>query len=298
MARENLNELFYFIAVAREGSFTRAAAQLGMSQSALSQAIRDLEARLGVQLLYRTTRSVAPTETGNRLLAKVAPRLEEVAEELAAVRAARDKPAGSVRISAPSLPATTILVPKLAPLLSAYPDIKVEINTDHKLIDIVEQRFDAGVRLGDHVAKDMIATRIGPDLPIAVVASPAYLARHRRPARPQDLVEHRCINVRLPSLGQLHVWEFRKGRQQLNVRVDGQMTVNAEPELLKAAEEGVGLAYVWKTSVDEHLRLGTLQPVLEDWCPTQTGFHLYYPSRQQSAAFALVVETLRYKASR
>jgi DNA-binding transcriptional LysR family regulator len=295
MARENLNDLSAFVAVARAKSFTRAAAQMGVSQSALSQAVRELEGRLGVQLISRTTRSVAPTEAGERLLLTVAPRLEEIEAELLALRASPGKPVGTVRITTPDHAADTILLPKLAKVLPDYPDLKVEITSDYKLVDIVEQRFDAGVRIGDQIAKDMIALRIGPDLPVAVVGSPCYFDRRPSPATPHDLVDHSCINIRMPTLEQLPPWEFRNGKQSLNVRVNGQVVVNGTPQLINAALEGMGLAYVLNDSVKEHIDRGRLRPVLLDWCPILTGYHLYYPSRRQSPAFALVIETLRYE---
>ena len=295
MAKENLNDLSAFIAVARAKSFTRAAAQMGVSQSALSQAVRELEGRLGVQLISRTTRSVAPTEAGERLLLSVAPRLEEIEAELLALRASQDKPAGTVRITTPDHAADSILLPKLAKLFPDYPHLKVEITSDYKMVDIVEQRFDAGVRIGDQIAKDMIALRIGPDLPVAVVGAPSYFSRRSPPVTPHDLIEHICVNIRMPTHGQLPVWEFRKGIQQLNVRVDGQIIVNGSPQLINAALEGMGLAYVLRDSVQDHIDQGRLQPVLSEWCPTLMGYHLYYPSRRQSPAFALVIDTLRYK---
>lgn len=297
MARENLNDFFAFVAVAREASFTRAAAQLGVSQSALSQTIRALEARLGIRLLARTTRSVSPTEAGDRLLATLAPRFEEIEAEVAALSELRDKPAGTIRITTVDHAADVILLPKLAKLLPDYPDIKVEINTDYRLVDIVEQRFDAGVRLGDQVAKDMIAVRIGPDMPMAVVGSPAYFAKRPLPKKPQDLIEHLCINIRLPTHGGLYAWEFKKGKRELNVRVDGQLVVNGMPQLVSGALGGLGLACTLKDRVQEHIDAGRLQSVLEDWCPTFPGYHLYYPSRRQSSpAFALLVNALRYQA--
>ncbi|MFC5458937.1 LysR substrate-binding domain-containing protein [Massilia niabensis] len=295
MAKENLNDLTAFVAVARAKSFTRAAAQLGVSQSALSQTIRELEARLGVQLISRTTRSVAATESGERLLITVAPRLEEIEAELSALRASQDKPAGTIRITTPGHAADSILLPKLARVLPDYPDLKVDITTDYTMVDIVEQRFDAGVRIGDQIAKDMIALRIGPDLPVAVVGSPAYFERHAPPRAPGDLVNHTCINFRMPTYGQLHVWEFSKGKRKLNVRVEGQVSVNSPPQQIEAALKGLGLAYLLKDGVQEHIDQGGLRSVLADWCPTLTGYHLYYPSRRQSPAFALLVDTLRYK---
>jgi DNA-binding transcriptional LysR family regulator len=295
MARENLNDLSAFVAVARAKSFTRAAAQMGVSQSALSQAVRELEARLGVQLISRTTRSVAPTEAGERLLTTVAPRLEEIEAELVALRASPDKPAGTVRITTPDHAADTILLPKLAKILHDYPDLKVEITSDYKLVDIVEQRFDAGVRIGDQIAKDMIALRIGPDLPVAVVGSPCYFKRRPSPSTPHELVDHSCINIRMPTHEQLPLWEFKNREQSINVRVNGQVIVNGTPQLINAAVEGMGLAYVLNDSVKEHIDCGRLQSVLLDWCPVLTGFHLYYPSRRQSPAFELVIKALRHE---
>ena len=294
MAKENLNDLSAFVAVARARSFTRAAVQMGVSQSALSQAVRELEARLGVQLISRTTRSVAPTQAGERLLMTVAPRLEEIEAELLAVRASQEKPAGTVRITTPGDAADAILLPKLARILPDYPLLKVEIASDYRLVDIVEQRFDAGVRIGDQIAKDMIAMRIGPDLPLIVVGSPAYFSRRPPPATPHDLISHTCVNIRMPTHGQLIPWQFRKGKQELNVRVDGQLIVNGSPQLTKAALEGMGLAYVLEESVREHIDRGELWPVLMDWCPTLMGYHLYYPSRRPSPALAVVIEALRY----
>jgi len=296
MARANFNDLMAFVVVAREGSFTRAAAQLGVSQSALSQTIRELEARLGIRLLTRTTRSVSPTEAGERLLVTVAPRLEEIELELSALGELRDKPAGTVRLTASDHAADSILLPKLAKVLPAYPDLKIEINTDYRLVDIVEQRFDAGVRLGDQVAKDMIAVRIGPDHPTALVGSPAYFEKYPPPKKPEDLTNHNCINIRLPTRGGLYAWELKKGKRQINVRVDGQLTVNGMPQLVYGALQGLGLAFTLKDRVQEHIDQGQLYSVLEDWCPTFPGYHLYYPSRRQSSpAFAVVVDALRYQ---
>jgi DNA-binding transcriptional LysR family regulator len=294
--KENLNDLAAFVSVAREGSFTRAAAQLGVSQSALSQTIRGLEERLGLRLLTRTTRRVAPTDAGERLLAAVGPRLEGIEADLDALSALRDKPSGTIRITASEHAADSILLPKLVALLPAYPDIKVEINTDYRMVDIVEQRFDAGVRLGEQVAKDMIAVRVGPDVRMAVVGAPAYFARRPVPKKPQDLMEHDCINVRLPTHGGLLPWDFRKGRQELNVRVEGTLVFNGFPQILKAALAGMGLAFTLEEVVEQHIAEGRLVRVLDDWCAPFPGYHLYYPSRRQtSPAFALVVDALRYR---
>ncbi len=292
--RENFYDLAAFVAVAHEKSFTRAAARLGVSQSALSQTMRALEERLGIRLLTRTTRSVSPTEAGERLLRTVAPRFEEIETELAALSELREKPAGTIRITASDHAANAILMPKLANLLPQYPDIKVAVNSDSKLIDIVEQRYDAGVRLGEQVAKDMIAVRISPDVRMIVVGSPSYFARHSVPKTPQDLTEHICINLRLPTLGGLYAWELKKGRRELNVRVDGQVVVNGMPQMLSATLAGLGLGFMLEDVVREHIASGRLVPVLPDWSPTFAGYHLYYPSRRQvSPAFALLVDALR-----
>src|ERR671912_257606 len=294
MPRGNLNDLDAFLAVAKQRSFTKAAAQLGMSQSSLSHTIRALEARLGVRLLTRTTRSVSPTEAGERLLQTLGPRFEEIEAELAAVRELRDKPAGTFRVTATENAADTILVPKLAPLLRQYPDIKVEIMIDYGLTDIVAERYDAGVRSGEQVAKDMIAVRIGPDLRMAVVGALPYFRKRPEPRTPQDLIGHNCINLRLPTRGGLYAWEFEKDGRELRVRVDGQLTFNGTAQMLNAALAGLGLAYVPESMVERDLAKGRLKRVLEDWCAPYSGYHLYYPSRRQpSAAFTLVVEALR-----
>jgi len=296
MQRGSLDALLALVAVGRERSFTRAAAKLGVSQSALSHTIRELEARLGVRLLTRTTRSVAPTEAGERLLQTVGPRLEEIDSELAALGAYREKPAGTIRITAVDYVADHLLLPKLALFLRTYPDVKVEIVVDYGLADIVAGRFDAGVRSGEQVAKDMIAVRVGPDECMAVVGAPSYLEGRRAPATPQDLVEHACINLRLPTHGGLYAWEFQKGEREVRVRVDGQMVFNGTYQMVYAALAGLGLAYAPEPLVRPHLDAGRLVRVLSDWCPPFTGYHLYYPSRRQpSAAFALLVEALRHR---
>ena len=297
MARENFNDLVAFLAVARERNFTRAAAKLGVSQSALSHTIRDLEARLGVRLLTRTTRSVSPTQAGERLLHTIGPRLDEIDAELAALIEFRDKPAGTIRVTATDYAVDTILLPKLAKFLRQYPDIKVEIIVDYGLTDIVAERYDAGVRSGEQVAKDMIAVRIGPDMRIAVVAAPAYFKNRSEPRKPQDLIGHNCINLRLPTHGGLYAWEFEKDRHELKVRVEGQLVFNGTFQMLNAALAGFGLAYVPEDLVLPHLKKARLKRVLEDWCPPYPGYHLYYPSRRQaSAAFTLLVDALRYRA--
>ena len=296
MRRGNVNDLLAFLAVARELSFTKAAAKLGVSQSALSHTIRGLEARLGLRLLTRTTRSVSPTQAGERLLQTVGHRFEEIEAELEALSELRDKPAGTIRITATDYAADTILFPKLAKFLPEYPDIKVEIIIDYGLTDIVAQRYDAGVRAGEQVAKDMIAVRIGPDIRMAVVGAPSYFAKRSPPKKPQDLTEHNCINLRLPTYGGLYAWEFEKGDGELRVRVDGQLVLNSTTQMLKAALAGFGLAYVPHDVAQPHVAEGRLNRVLEDWCPPYTGYHLYYPSRRQSSpAFNLLVDALRYR---
>lgn len=296
MARRNLNDLLAFLAVARARSFTRAAAQLGVSQSALSHTVRELEARLGIRLLTRTTRSVSPTEAGERLLQTIGPRVEEIEAELDALTALRDKPAGTIRITATAYVAEAVLWPKLEKFLHAYPDIKLEIAIENGLTDIVAERFDAGVRGGGQLAKDMIAVRIGPDVRYAVVGAPAYLAKRQAPKRPQDLVGHDCINLRLATHGGLYAWEFEKGSRELKVRVDGQLVFNTSAQMLTAALAGFGLAYLPEGMVQPDIAKRRLRRVLEDWCPSYSGYHLYYPSRRQtSPAFALLVDALRYR---
>jgi len=296
MLRENVNDLIAFLAVAREQSFTRAAAKLGVSQSALSHTIRGLEERLGVRLLTRTTRSVSATEAGERLLHTAGPRLEEIETELAALRELREKPAGTIRITATEYAVDTILWPKLARFLRQYPDIKVETIIDNGLTDIVAQRYDAGVRAGEQVAKDMIAVRIGPDMRMAVVGTPSYFRKRSEPKKPQELIGHNCINLRLSTHGGLYAWEFEKGGRELRVRVEGQLIFNGTNQMLNAALAGFGLAYVPEDLAQPHLAKGRLKRVLEDWCLPYSGYHLYYPSRRQpSAAFALFVDALRYR---
>src|SRR5438128_9695151 len=293
MQRGNLDNLLAFVAVGRERSFTKAAAKLGVSQSALSHTIRELEERLGVRLLTRTTRSVSPTEAGERLLQTVGPRFEEIEAEVAAITELRNKPAGTIRITATEYAADAILLPKLAKLLREYPDIKVEIIVDYGLTDIVAQRFDAGVRSGEQVAKDMIAVRIGPDMRMAVVGAPSYFKGRPEPKTPQDLIGHNCITLRLPTHGGLYAWEFEKGGRELRVRVEGQLTYNTTAQMLNAALAGMGLAYVPEGWVQPCLAKARLKRVLEDWCLPYSGYHLFYPSRRQaSAAFALLVDAL------
>jgi DNA-binding transcriptional LysR family regulator len=296
MPRENFNDLLAFVAVAKERSFTRAAAQLGVSQSALSHTVRGLEERLGLRLLTRTTRSVAPTEAGERLLRTAGPRLDEIEAEMAALGELRDKPSGTIRITAHDHAVRAVLWPALAQLLPDYPDIKVEIVIDYGLTDIVAERFDAGIRSGEMVAKDMIAVRIGPDMRSAVVGAPSYFVKRTRPKTPQDLTTHACINLRLPTHGGLYTWEFEKGGREIRVKVEGQLVFNGTAPMLDAALSGFGLAYVPENTVQTHLADGSLIRVLADWCPPYPGYHLYYPSRRQPApAFALLVNALRYR---
>jgi DNA-binding transcriptional LysR family regulator len=296
MTRANLNDITAFLAIAREGSFTRAAAKLGVSPSALSQTVRNLEARLGLRLLTRTTRNIAPTEAGERIIQAVGPRLDEVDAELSALTALRDKPAGTVRLSSGEHAADLILWPAVHKLLPHYPDITVEIIIDNGLTDIVAERLDAGVRLGEQVAKDMVAVRIGPDLRMAVVGAPEYFKGRKRPRTPQELTEHSCINLRLPTAGGIYAWEFEKAGRELKVRVEGQLVFNSATMAVKAALAGTGLAFVPEERVREQVDEGHLIRVLIDWCPPFSGFHLYYPSRRQpTPAFALLVDGLRYR---
>jgi DNA-binding transcriptional LysR family regulator len=297
MLRENLNDFLGFLAVARERNFTRAAAKLGVSQSALSHAIRGLETRLGVRLLARTTRSVAPTPAGERLLQTIGPRFDQIEAELADLNELKDRPAGTIRITAGEHAAESVLWPTLKKLLPAYPDIKVELVVDYGLTDIVTERYDAGVRLGEQVAKDMIAVRIGPDLRMAVVGSPSYFARRPVPKKPQDLTEHNCINIRLPTLGGIYAWEFEKRGRALKVRVDGQLVFTNLALRLNAVRDGMGLAYMIEDQVEADIARGKLVRVLEDWCAPFSGYHLYYPSRRQpTPAFGLLVDALRYRS--
>jgi DNA-binding transcriptional LysR family regulator len=295
MQRGHLDHLVAFVAVGRERNFTKAAVKLGVSQSALSHTIRELEERLGVRLLTRTTRSVAPTEAGERLLRNIGPRFDEIEAELEAVRELRTKPAGTIRITATEFAIDTVLLPKVAPLLREYPDIRVEMIVDYGLTDIVAQQYDAGVRSGEQVAKDMIAVRIGPDMRMAVVGAPAYFKSRPEPKTPQDLIGHNCINLRLPTHG-VYAWEFEKANRELRVRVEGQLTFNGTAQLLNGALAGCGLAYVPEGLITEHVAKGRLKRVLADWCQSYSGYHLFYPSRRQSsAAFALLVDALRYR---
>lgn len=296
MPQENFNDLVAFVMVAKEGSFTKAAVKLGVSQSALSQTVRGLEERLGLRLLTRTTRSVSPTEAGERLLRTAGPRFEEIQTELSALSEMRDKPAGTIRITAGEHAAISVLAPALDKFLPANPDVNVEITVDYGLTNIVSERYDAGVRLGEQVAKDMIAVRIGPEMRMAVVGAPSYFRQHPWPEAPQDLTAHNCIQIRMPTHGNILQWEFEKDGHELNVRVEGQLVFNNVAMRLDAALRGLGLAYMPEDLVDEHIRNGRLVRVLEDWCAPFAGYHLYYPNRRHpSPAFGLVLEALRYR---
>jgi DNA-binding transcriptional LysR family regulator len=297
MVREDVNDLIAFLAVARERSFTRAAAQLGVSQSALSQTVKGLEERLGLRLLARTTRSVAPTDAGERLLKSIGPHLDGIEAGLATLTELRETPAGTVRITADEYAVRFVLWPAMRRVLSDYPDIIVELVVDYGLTDIVAERYDAGVRLGEQVAKDMIAVRIGPDFGMAVVGAPAYFETRPKPRRPQDLTAHDCINIRLPTYGGIYAWEFEKRGRELKVRVDGQLVFNSIALRLNAVLAGRGLAYLPEDQVAPYLADGRLIRVLDDWCAPFPGYHLYYPSRRQPApAFAVLVEALRYRS--
>lgn len=297
MLKAKLDDLSALLAVARERSFTRAAAKLGVSPSALSQTVREVEARLKLRLLTRTTRSVSPTQAGERLLRNVGPRLDEIDAELAALSEFSEKPSGTIRISATENAAMSVLMPVLGPLLSEYPDIKVEIFVDYGLTDIAAEQFDAGVRPGETLAKGMIAVPISPPMRMAVVGSPAYFEKRPQPRKPQDLTAHNCINLRLPTHGGLYAWEFEKGKREVKVRVEGQFVFNNTTLMLNAALDGLGLVYLAEQHVQPYVTDGRLVRVLEDWCEPFSGYHLYYPSRRQpTPAFALIVDALRYRA--
>ncbi|ALS11175.1 LysR family transcriptional regulator [Pseudomonas aeruginosa HB15] len=299
MIKRNLNDLLSFVAVAREGTFTRAAAQLGVTQSALSQSISGLEARLQIRLLTRTTRSVSPTAAGERLLNAIGNRFDEIEAELDELSALRDKPSGTVRITCGDHIQRTLLLPRLTPLLLEYPDIKVEFDINYGFRDIVADRFDAGVRLGDTIDKDMIAVPIGPPVRMAVVAAPAYFAAHPKPRNPRDLVDHNCINMRMQSGGGLYAWDFQRKDRHVNVRVDGQLIFNTSPNIVDAALAGLGIAWLPEEEFAPHIEEGRLLRVLENWCPLFPGYYLYYPNRRQpSPAFSLVVDALRYTRPR
>lgn len=297
MRREDLGDLMAFQSVAEERSFTRAAARLGTSQSSLSLIVRRLEERLGVRLLTRTTRSLAPTEAGERLLAALSPAFGSIEQELEALGRYRERPAGNFRITATQHAIDTVLWPALSKVLRRYPDIKVELFSDLALTDIVAERFDAGVRFGEQVEKDMVAVRIAPDARLVVVGAPDYLANRPTPITPRDLTQHDCINTRLPTYGGFYAWEFEKDGQEIRVRVDGQLVFNDVGQVLKAALDGYGLAFLFEDMVRDHLAEGRLVQVLDDWMPPFAGYHLYYPSRRHaSPAFSLLVEALRYHA--
>lgn len=298
MRHNDLTDIAAFLAVARESSFTKAAAKLGVSQSALSHTIRALEERLGLRLLTRTTRSVAPTAAGERLISRIGPRLEEIDTELNALSELRDKPAGLVRINVGDHAARAVLWPVLRRLLPDYPDIQVEVMVDQGLSDIVAERYDAGIRLGESLEKDMIAIPISPEMQLRVVGAPSYFARHPKPRVPQDLQQHNCINRRLTTQGGLYAWEFEKDGRALKVRVDGQLTLNRESTIIDAALEGLGLAIVMEDGIGEHVAAGRLETVLDDWSQPFPGYYLYYPSRRQpSPAFTVVAEALRYRGT-
>ncbi|KQR70056.1 LysR family transcriptional regulator [Rhizobium sp. Leaf384] len=294
MKREDLNDMLWFLAVAEERSFTKAAAKLGTSQSTISHTIKKLEARMGLRLLTRTTRSVVPTEAGERLIRSLAPRIEELETEIDQLMEIRDKPVGSVRITLSDYAQESIVWPKLRPLLHRYPDIKVELNSDNGFRNIVEEKFDAGVRLGESVDKDMIAVRIGPDWRLVAVASPDYLATRETPRTPQELVGHICINHRQARAGGLYAWEFEKDGREVRVRVDGQLTFSTSYAMIDAAVAGYGIAYVPESLVTADIAAGRLIQLLDDWCPLFPGYYLYYPSRRQnSPAFRIVVDALK-----
>ena len=296
MARENVNDLLVFLAVARERSFTRAAAKFGVSQSALSHTIRQLEARLGVRLLTRTTRAVSPTEAGERLLEGIGPHFDEIEAQVDALSELREKPAGTIRITASDYAINHVLWPKLRKFLPNYPDIKIELMLDNGLSDIVTERYDAGVRMGEQLAKDMISARIGPDFRFAVVGSRSYFKDNPEPSRPQDLVRHTCINYRFPSSGGVYAWEFEENGREIKIRVDGQTVFNNIYNVLEAAIDGFGLAYVPEEIALPYIVKGRLKRTLEAWSPYWEGYYLYYPSRRQSSpAFIALVEALRHR---
>lgn len=297
MTRQNVNDLLAFLAVARARSFTKAAGRFGISQSALSHTIRQLEARLGVRLLTRTTRAVAPTEAGERLLERIGPHFDEIETEIDALNELRDKPAGTIRIAASDYAISSVIWPKLRKFLPQYPDIKVELMLDNGLTDIVTERYDAGVRMGEQLAKDMISARIGPDFRFAVVGAKSYFKKNPAPSHPKDLVGHSCINVRFPTSGALYAWEFEEKGREIKIRVDGQLVSNNIFQVLEAAIEGFGLAYVPEEIALPHIAKGRLLRVLEKWSPYWDGYYLYYPSRRQSSpAFAVLVDALRHRA--
>lgn len=296
MRREDLADLAALLVVADEGSFTRAAARLGVSQSALSHTIRKLETRLGLRLLTRTTRSVSTTEAGGRLLETVRPAIADIDEQLARISELRDRPSGTIRITTPEHAAQTVLWPVIDKFMRDYPDVRIEVNAENSLTDIVAERFDAGIRLGEQVAKDMIAVRIGPKLQMAVIASPSYFKTYGKPKTPHDLTKHKCINLRMRSSGGLYVWEFEKAGKEINVRVEGQVTLNSMPLVLSAVQAGHGIAYIMEDRAKPLLEAGEAVRVMGSWSPPFDGYHLYYPSRRQpTPAFSLLIEALRYR---
>lgn len=299
MPKQDFNDLLWFLAVARELSFTKAAAKLGISQSTLSHTIKRLETHMGIRLLTRTTRNVALTEAGAKLRETLAPRIDEIDADIAALMALRDKPTGTIRITLSEHAMESVVWPKLRPVLKSYPDIKLELSLDAGFRNIVEDGFDAGVRLGESVEKDMIAVRIGPDWRLVAVASPDYFAAHPKPRHPKELVGHTCINMRQSTAGGLYAWEFGKGSQELRVKVSGQLTINNPDAMIDAVLNGYGIAYLPENIVAEHIKSGELVQVLDDWSPLFDGYFIYYPSsRQNSAAFKVIVDALRHRAGK
>ncbi|WP_323130979.1 LysR family transcriptional regulator [Sinorhizobium medicae] len=299
MSNQNFNDLLWFLAVARERSFTKAAAKIGIAQSTLSHTIKRLEAEMGIRLLTRTTRNVALTDAGERLRQSLAPRIDEIEAEIADLMALRDKPSGSIRITLSDHALASVVWPKLRPVLKDYPDVKVEFSLDSGFRNIVEDGFDAGIRLGESVERDMIAVRIGPDWRLVAVASPAYLEQHHKPKHPKDLVRHNCINMRQARAGGMYAWEFAKGGEDLRVRVDGQLTFNNSYAMIDAALNGYGIAYVPDDIVADHIKTGDLIVVLDDWSPFFDGYFIYYPSKRQNApAFKVIVDALRHRERR
>ncbi len=297
MRREEMGDLMTFLAVAEERSFTRAAARLGTSQSAVSAVVRRLEERLDVRLLTRTTRSVTPTEAGNQLVDTLRPAFDDIEARLGSLNELRSHPAGTIRLTTSRTAARDILMPAANGLMAEYPDVNIEIIVDHRLIDLVKEGYDAGVRLGEQLDKDMIAVRIGPDLRMIAAAAPRYFEAYPRPRTPHDLTDHNCINLRMQTLGGLYVWEFAKDERPVNVRVTGQFTCSDSDLVVEAALHGRGLAFLPGDHLEAHVRAGRLVQVLADWCQPFAGYHLYYPSRRQnSAAFRLLVDRLRYRA--
>ena len=297
MQREDMKDLLWFLAVANERSFTKAAAKLGTSQSTLSHTIKQMEERLGVRLLTRTTRSVAPTEAGERLFQSLAPRIEEIEADIASLVAFRDTPSGTVRLTLSDHALQTTVWPKLEPVLKNFPDVRLELYSDNGMRNIVEERFDAGVRLGESIDKDMIAVPIGGDWRMVVIASPAYLSQNPAPGTPQDLITHNCINMRQTTFGGLYAWEFEKDGREIRVRVEGQLTFNTSIAMIDAAIAGYGVAFVPDDLLGDHVAQGRLTLLLEEWCPRFAGYQLYYPSRRQmSAALRVVIDALRHKS--